>query len=231
MQGPRPRHSVKDDLNAQMEIATGKQVFYINSVSGLEGNPVGVFAGSCREVRAPAWELAESIFRCPVPQADVMVVGLPERLGPDSTDNTLVAATGVMSPPRFCPSAPVLREGGVVIGLSPSRGQIDPERYPAYQEVIDLYGRYHSIASLVDHEQELDHRPEYRHRYTHGYGYPPLHGLWLLYQSAYTRGARGRDHHGRNPQPGSLPGAGNHSGGRLRRSLAARDPDHRARTR
>ena len=27
----RPRHSVKDDLNTQMEIATGKQVFYINS--------------------------------------------------------------------------------------------------------------------------------------------------------------------------------------------------------
>ena len=187
----KPRHSVKDDLNAQMEIATGKQVFYINSVSGLEGNPVGVFAGSCREVRTPAWDLAESIFRYRVPQADVMVVGLPERLGPDSTDNTLVAATGVMSPPRFCPSAPVLREGGVVIGLSPSRGQIDPERYPAYQEVIDLYGRYHSIASLVDHEQELDHRPEYRHRYTHGYGYPPLHGLWLLYQSAYTRGRAG----------------------------------------
>ena len=183
----KPRHSVKDDLNTQLEIATGKRVFYINSVSGLEGNPVGVFAGSCREVRAPAWELAESIFRYRVPQADVMVVGLPERLGTDSADNTLVAATGVMSPPRFCPSAPVLREGGVVIGLSPSRGQIDPERYPAYQEVIDLYGRYHSLASLVDHEKDLDARPEYRRLYTDGHAYPPLHGLWLLYQSRYTR--------------------------------------------
>ena len=101
-------------------------MYYINSVSGLEGNPVGVFAGSCREVRTPAWELAESIFRFPVPQADVMVVGIPEHLGADSADNTLVAATGVMSPPRFSLSAPVLREGGVVIGLSPSRGHIDP---------------------------------------------------------------------------------------------------------
>jgi len=183
----KPRHSVKDDLNTQLEIATGKRVFYINSVSGLEGNPVGVFAGSCREVRTPAWELAESIFRYRVPQADVMVVGLPERLGTDSADNTLVAATGVMSPPRFCPSAPVLREGGVVIGLSPSRGHIDPERYPAYQEVIDLYGRYHSLASLVGHEKDLDDRPEYRRLYTEGYAYPPLHGLWLLYQSRYTR--------------------------------------------
>ena len=183
----KPRHSVKDDLNTQLEIATGKRVFYINSVSGLEGNPVGVFAGSCREVRTPAWELAESIFRFPVPQADVMVVGIPEHLGADSADNTLVAATGVMSPPRFSPSAPVLREGGVVIGLSPSRGHIDPERYPAYQEAIDLYGHYHSLASLVDHEKELDERPEYRSLYTHGYAYPPLHGLWLLYQSRYTR--------------------------------------------
>ena len=184
---PRPRHSVKDDLNTQLEAATGKRVFYVNSVSGLEGNPVGVFAGSCREVRTPAWKLAESIFRHRVPQADVMVVGLPERLGTDSADNTLVAATGVMSPPRFSPAAPVLREGGVVIGLSPSRGHIDPERYPAYQEVIDLYGRYRSLASLVDHEKELDDRPEYRRLYTDGYAYPPLHGLWLLYQSRYTR--------------------------------------------
>ena len=92
-----------------------------------------------------------------------------------------------MSPPRFCPSAPVQREGGVVIGLSPSRGHVDPERYPAYQEVIDLYGRYGSLAPLVDHEKELDDRPEYRRLYTHGYAYPPLHGLWLLYQSRYTR--------------------------------------------
>ena len=183
----KPPHSVKDDLNTQMEAATGKRVFYINSVSGLGGNPVGVFAGSCREVKAPAWELAESIFRYRVPQADVMVVGLPERLGLGSTDNTLIAATGVMSPPRFCPKEPVLRDGGVVIGLSPSRGHIDPERYPAYQELIDLYGRYHSVASLVDHEQELEQRPAYRHRYTHGHGYPPLHGFWLLYQCSYTR--------------------------------------------
>jgi hypothetical protein len=103
----------------------------------------------------------------------------------------LNAAIGVMSPPRFSPGKPVLREGGVVIGLSPSSGYIDPERYPAYQEVIDLYGRYNSFTALVDHEQEFDNRPAYRHRYTHGYGYPPLHGFWLLYQCSYTQARAG----------------------------------------
>jgi len=187
----KPPHSVKDDLNTQLEKATGKSVFYVNAVTGVGGKPVGLFAGRCRDVKPPAWELADSIFRIPVPQADVLVVGLPEMIAHGSADNTLNAAIGVMSPPRFSPAMPVLREGGVVIGLSPSSGYIDPERYPAYQEVIDLYGRYHSFTALVDHEQEFDNRPAYRHQYTHGYGYPPLHGFWLLYQCSFTQSRAG----------------------------------------
>jgi nickel-dependent lactate racemase len=182
----RPPHSVKDDLNTQLELATGKRVFYVNAVTGVAGKTVGVFAGTCKEVKVPAWELAESIFRYPAPQADVMVIGIPQTVGHGSADNTLIAAIGVTSPPRFCPGHPVLRQGGVVIGLSPSRGYIDPEQYPAYQEVLDLYARYHNLSSLVDHEQEFDQRPTYKVRYTHGYGYPPLHGFWLLYQCSYT---------------------------------------------
>ena len=180
------RHSVKDDLNTQLEISTGKTVFYVNAITGVGGKPVGVFAGHSREVKIRSWKLAESIFRVPVPQADVLVVGLPETIAHGSADNTLIATIGVMSPARFSPGLPVLREGGVVIGLSPSRGLIDPERYPAYQEVIDLYGRYHSLAALVDHERAFDNRPDYRHQYSHGHGYPPLHGFWLLYQCSYT---------------------------------------------
>ena len=180
-------HSVKDDLNTQLEIATGKTVFYVNAVTGSGGKLVGVFAGHCGGVKTHSWKLAESIFRVPTPQADVLIVGLPETVAHGSIDNTLIAMVGLMSPPRFSPDRPVLREGGVVIGVGPSRGYIDPERYPAYQEMIDLYGRYHSYTALVDHEQEFDHRPAYRRQYTHGYGYPPLHGFWLLYQCSYTK--------------------------------------------
>ena len=79
-----------------------------------------------------------------------------------------------------------MREGGVVIGLSPSRGYIDPERYPSHQAAIDLYARYHDLHALVDHEEEFDQRADYRHLYTHGYAYPPLHPFWLLYQYSYT---------------------------------------------
>ena len=182
----KPRHSVKDDMTRLMEEATGKRVFYVNAVPSADGKLAGVFAGTAREVRKPAWAVAESISRYPASQADVLIIGIPDRLGLGSADNTLIAASGILTPPRLCPEGPVLREGGVVIGLSPSRGYIDPERYPSYQAAIDLYARYHDLHALVDHEEEFDQRADYRHLYTHGYAYPPLHPFWLLYQYSYT---------------------------------------------
>jgi hypothetical protein len=80
----------------------------------------------------------------------------------------------------------VLREGGVVIAVSPSSGYIDRERYPSYQDTIDLYGRYHSVRPLIDHEGDFTARPEYLQRYHHGHGYPPLHPFWLFYELEYT---------------------------------------------
>jgi lactate racemase len=182
----KPRHSVKDDISALMEEATGKRVFYVNAVPGGDGKLAGVFAGSARDVRKPAWAVAETISRYPASQADVLIIGIPDRLGLGSADNTLIAASGILTPPRLCPEEPILREGGVVIGLSPSRGYIDPERYPSYQAAIDLYARYQDVRSLVDHEEAFDQRADYRALYTDGHAYPALHPFWLLYQYSYT---------------------------------------------
>jgi hypothetical protein len=121
-----------------------------------------------------------------VPQADVLVIGLPAALAYGSSHNHLVAAVGALVPPRHYINRPVLREGGVIIALCPSMGRIDERTFPSYREVIDLYGRYHHSAALADHEEEVGNRPEYLYKYMHGYGYPPLHPFWLFYENEHA---------------------------------------------
>jgi hypothetical protein len=79
-----------------------------------------------------------------------------------------------------------LREGGVVIAVSPTTGFIDPQLYPSYQKVIDVYGSLHSPRGLIDYEDEFNNNPEYTHKYTYEHGYPPLHPFWLLYENEYA---------------------------------------------
>lgn len=181
----KARPSVKEEMTEYLDNALGKKVFYINSVNGTGGRMAGVYAGSAAAVKTPAWELAEKICPQRVPQADILIIGLSANYSYGSSDNTLIAAVGACVPPRCCSGLPVVREGGVVIALTPSRGYIDPDVYPSYREVIDLYDRYFDVRQLVDHEDEFNHRPEYRHKYTHGYGYPPLHPFWLMYELEY----------------------------------------------
>ena len=182
---PKPP-AMKPEMSAFLEAATGKPVFYVNAVTGTQGRIVDVFAGHSSAIVEPSWALAERLFTKPVPQADVLIVGLPSAYSYGSSHNTLIAAVGALVPPRYAPGAPVLREGGVVIACAPTTGFIDPERYPSYQDTIDLYGRYHGVRPLIDHEADFTARPDYLQRYTHGHGYPPLHPFWLFYELEYT---------------------------------------------
>jgi hypothetical protein len=173
-------------MTQYLDKALGREVFYINAVNGTGGKMAGVFAGSAGGVISPARELAQRIYSQPVPQADVLIVGVAASFSYGVSDNTLTAAVSACVPPRCSPNLPVLREGGVVIALTPSAGVIDSERYPSYQEVIDLYDRYFDVRQLVDHEDEINNRPEYRQKYAHGYAYPPLHPFWLMYEVEYA---------------------------------------------
>lgn len=177
---------MKPEMTAFLEKATGKKTFYVNAVTGMGGRPAGLYAGHAGAVTGPAWELAGRIFTREAPQADLLVVGLGAQYSYGSSNNTLIAAVGAMVPPRYSPDEPVLREGGVVIALSPSTGHIDPERYPSYQDLIDVYGRHHSIRALVDHEETFHGNPEYLWRYRHGFGYPALHAFWIMYELEYA---------------------------------------------
>lgn len=177
---------MKPEMTAFLEEATGKKTFYVNAVTGLGGRPAGIFAGHASAVTPPAWELAGRMFTREVPQADVLVVGLGAQYSYGSSNNTLIAAVGATVPPRYSPGLPLLREGGVVIAVSPSTGVIDRERYPSYQDLIEVYGRHHSIRALVDHEETFHANPEYLHRYRHGFGYPALHAFWIFYELEYA---------------------------------------------
>jgi hypothetical protein len=114
-------------------------------------------------------------------------------------------------PPRYSPDAPVLREGGVVIACSPSLGKIDPERYPSYQDLIDLYDRHHSIRALVDYEETFHGNAEYMQRYRHGFGYPALHAFWILYELEYALGRAGAVIIAGTPNPGAFRRLGMHT--------------------
>ena len=178
---------MKPEMTAFLEQATGgKKTFYVNAVTGMGGKPAAIFAGHATAVTPPAWELAGRMFTREVPQADVLVVGLGAQYSYGSSNNTLIAAVGACVPPRYSPDAPVLREGGVVIAVSPTNGQIDKERYPSYQDLIEVYGRHHGIRALVDHEETFHGNPAYMQQYRHGFGYPALHAFWIFYELEYA---------------------------------------------
>lgn len=178
--------NVKDEMSAFMEEATGKQVFYINSINGIGGKMIGVHAGHASSIKAPAWELASSRFVYDTPQADVLIVGLSASFSYGNANNTLIAGAGTFTLPRYNAEGPVLREGGVVIAVSPTTGFIDPQIYPSYQKVIDVYGSLHSPRGLIDYEDEFNNNREYTHKYTYEHAYPPLHPFWLLYENEYA---------------------------------------------
>ena len=115
----------------------------------------------------------------------MLIVGLPASYSYGSADNTLIAAVGALVPLRLCPDKPVLREGGVVIAVSPTRGQIDPKKHPSYSEAIALYRKHHSLRELVDYEDEFNGRPDFQLAYSTAFGYPPLHAFWILYELEY----------------------------------------------
>lgn len=177
---------MKPEMTAFLEEKTGKKTFYVNAVTGLGGKPAGIFAGHAAAVTPPAWELAGRMFTREAPQADVLVVGLGAQYSYGSSNNTLIGAVGALVPPRYSPELPVLREGGVVIALSPSTGVIDRDRYPSYQDLIDVYGRHHAVRALVDHEETFHGNAEYLRKYRHGFGYPALHAFWVFYELEYA---------------------------------------------
>ena len=89
---------VKAEIQGQIEKATGKRIFYVNWVGGAKGRMAGVFAGYSPEVEPPAWKLADSFHRVKVPQADILVLGLPLKYAYGTVHDPLIATVGLTTP-------------------------------------------------------------------------------------------------------------------------------------
>lgn len=167
----------KEAVAWQLEKASGRRVFYVECITD-SGGVREVFAGHFDAVRRAAWPVADATFDAPAPPADILVVGLPERLLYGGTDNPLIALTALGFPCRMWKGAPVLREGGVVIGVTASQGMVDDTRYPSFEEVIHLYAGTGSVEALSRYEAAYLNR-------SHGDGFHPVHPFWLLYENEY----------------------------------------------
>jgi hypothetical protein len=176
----------KEAIMKQIENATGKRVFYVDSILGAGAQMAGVFAGYSPEINEPTWALAEKLYTVEVPQADVFIIGVPRVGLYGETSNPLIALAAVCAPPRIWLNKPLVREGGVIIGLDRCAGQIDDRAHASYREVFDLFRNCHSSYELQQYEEEFLHREDLIFKYRHGYSYAPIHPFWLFYESQYA---------------------------------------------
>jgi len=176
----------KEAVMAQIEKFTGKRVFYVDVVPTAGGVPAGVFAGYSPEINEPTWKFAESIYHMEVPQADVLIYGVPRYSLYGETSNPLIALAAACAPVRMWVNKPLLREGGVVIALAHCDGTIDERSHPSYAEILDLYRNCFSMRELSIYEEEFRHREDLIFKYRHAYAYAPVHGFWLMYESEYA---------------------------------------------
>ncbi|MGD0857069.1 MAG: lactate racemase domain-containing protein [Dehalococcoidia bacterium] len=176
----------KQAIMAQIEKFTGKRVFYVDVVPSTGGAPAGVFAGYSPEINEPTWKFAESIYNMEVPQADVLIYGVPRYSLYGETSNPLIALAAACAPVRMWTNKPLLREGGVVIALVHCDGTIDERTHPSYAEILDLYRNCFSMEELSIYEEEFRNREDLIFKYKHAYAYAPVHGFWLMYESEYA---------------------------------------------
>jgi nickel-dependent lactate racemase len=175
----------KQAIHAQIEKATEKKIFYADATVNTKQEICGIFAGHCPEVNGREWQTAEKFFRVPTPQADVLVVGLPIRQIYGETHNPILALTYMTMVMRTWINKPVLRPGGVLIGMVKCNGTIDTRRRPSDQEVWDLFGKVHSALDLFDYEEEFLTREDYLYRYRYCHAVHPIHSFWMFYEDQY----------------------------------------------
>ncbi|MFY0613171.1 MAG: DUF2088 domain-containing protein [Hyphomicrobiaceae bacterium] len=176
---------LKAEINAHIEHQTGKRIFYINWIGGTGGTINNVFAGYSPEVEEPAWGAADAFSIVDVPQADVLVLGLPAAFAYGSANNPLIAAIGMGYPPRVWLGDHVLREGGVIIGLNPSDGDYDKATYASTGEVMALFDRVSDIAELSKFQASIATNEDYLEQYRSAHAYHPVHPFWLMYSCDY----------------------------------------------
>jgi nickel-dependent lactate racemase len=160
--------------------------------------------------KVPQWQCADQQHLHKVPQADIIVIGLPKYIWYGDSRNpilNILAATTVM---RSWRNKPILKKGGVVILVSKCDGHIDPEKHPSYERSLDLFAEAGSAEEFEKrHFDALYEDQELVERYRRQHAYHPVHPVWLFNENQYVFDHAGKVivATGENPDAPGLVGA------------------------
>ena len=172
-------------VHEALERARRSAPFYVEAMTDARGL-ISVFAGSAEEIRPQAWAEADRRLVQRTSPVDVVVVGLAHAFLYGLAANPLIALTGVAFPTRLWLGAPLLRRGGVVIGVTDSAGVVDPATHPGYREAIREFGRTRSFEALAEAAGGIGGDPALVARYRAGGAYHPYHPFWLFNEDEYA---------------------------------------------
>jgi hypothetical protein len=172
-------------VHEAVERARPTAPFYVEAMTDGRG-VIDVFAGAAAAIRPRAWAEADRRFVQRASPVDVLVVGLAPAFLYGRADNPLIALTGVAFPTRLWLGAPLLRPGGVVIGVTDSAGVVDPATHPGYAEAINAFGRTRSFEKLAAAADDIGRDPALIARYRAGGAYHPYHPFWLFNENEYA---------------------------------------------
>jgi len=173
----------KEAIMQHIEDKTGKQVFYVDGTPNLYGQWAAFHAGHWKAIQELEWAISDKEKIATIPhQADVVIKGGPMVGSYDLVRNPIASMAEATAQLKcYVGQKPPLREGGVIIHLTPVDGTIEPRRI-SDREVIDLYRKTgYNSQELTKYEDDFYTRPEYLHKYMHGHAFHPIHPFYLFY--------------------------------------------------
>ncbi len=170
-------------VHRKIEEATGKRVFYVDTLMGPNHRTVKAYAGYVPELEQVEYPDADELFLVDVPQFDIVVNGVPHDLSYDTSDNpgTLGVSSQVL---RMARNKPLLRDGGVLISLGQCRGIISKHR-PADHEALQLLRDCYDLEEFFSHSDYFWSHPEYLRAYKYHYAFSPKHSIFMCGDAAH----------------------------------------------
>lgn len=165
-------------VNEKIEKEIGKKIFYIDAITGPEAKIVNVFAGHAPELEEKTYRDADKYFLAKMSPKDIVVVGMPNKLGYDTSDNPLILCSSARRAISGWRNKPLLRKSGVIIALAQCTGAITPRR-PTDVEAFRLYNDHFEAKNLWDYYDAFANNSEYIYKYRYEYAYAPIHGIMM----------------------------------------------------
>jgi len=170
-------------VHRKLEEATGKRIFYVDTLMGPGHRTVKAYAGYVPELEQVEYPDADQLFLVDMPQFDIVVSGIPYDLSYDKSDNpgTLGVHSQVL---RMARNKPLLRDGGVSISLAQVRGIISKHR-PADHEALQLLRDCYDLEEFFAHSEYFWNHPQYLRAYKHHYAFSPKHSIFMCGDAAH----------------------------------------------